>query len=79
LRAVVHVALTARCEFYSRFVPRLKDAERANAERKKEGKPPRERRADADQEHGDHDADTKRPDSKRKSLAPLAHANVGFL
>jgi hypothetical protein len=50
LRALVHVAQTARRESYSRLIARLKKAERSDVEKKNERQSPDEWRADADQQ-----------------------------
>ena len=76
LRSVVHIALTARCEPDSRFVARLKDAERPEIKGNEEEKPPRQGNASQQQYGRDHDAGTKYRDAKYEPLALFARSQI---
>jgi len=53
LRAVIHVAQTARRKPHSGLVAGLKDAERANPDRPEEYHPPAARRVNNNEDHGE--------------------------
>jgi hypothetical protein len=77
LLTCVHVAQTARRKPHSRSITCLEEAETGNEEREKERKAPDWADAGNDAENGDHDAYTKRYDSKYEALAAFLRANIG--
>jgi len=78
-RSGIHIALTARCEFYSRPLAGLKDAECGGPERNHQQKSPTARMVSRNQSDCCQHRPGQQDQSEVESLATLGRTNVSDL